>query len=75
MVFADVGWDPSAQWDPQVLDQLEHCDVFLPNAGEAMNYTRTDTPEQALERLATKVAVVVVLERCRRCAGARRRHR
>jgi sugar/nucleoside kinase (ribokinase family) len=60
LVFADVGWDPSERWDPAVLDQLEHCDVFLPNAGEAMNYTRTTTPEQALHRLAERVPVVVV---------------
>ncbi|MFB6724524.1 carbohydrate kinase family protein [Kribbella sp. NPDC056345] len=60
LVFADVGWDPSEQWDPAVLDQLEHCDVFLPNAGEAMAYTRTTSPGAALEALATKVPVVVV---------------
>ena len=60
VVFADVGWDPSEQWDPAVLDQLEHCDVFLPNAGEAMSYTRTDSPEQALDRLAEQVPLVVV---------------
>jgi sugar/nucleoside kinase (ribokinase family) len=60
VVFADVGWDPTEQWDPAVLDQLEHCDVFLPNAGEAMSYTRTSTPTEALERLAEKVPLVVV---------------
>ncbi|HEY0694437.1 MAG TPA: carbohydrate kinase family protein [Kribbella sp.] len=60
LVFADVGWDPSEQWDPAVLDQLEHCDVFLPNAAEAMNYTRTTTPAEALERLSKQVPVVVV---------------
>ncbi|MGW6277478.1 carbohydrate kinase family protein [Kribbella sp. NPDC055071] len=60
VVFADVGWDPSERWDPAVLDQLEHCDVFLPNAEEAMSYTRTDSPEQALERLAELVPQVVV---------------
>jgi len=60
VVFADVGWDPSEQWDPAVLRQLEHCDVFLPNAEEAMSYTRTDTPEQALRRLAELVPLVVV---------------
>ncbi|MFG1628879.1 carbohydrate kinase family protein [Kribbella sp. NPDC049227] len=60
VVFADVGWDPSEQWDPAVLDQLEHCDVFLPNADEAMNYTRTNSPEQALDRLAELVPQVVV---------------
>ncbi|NUR99931.1 MAG: carbohydrate kinase family protein [Kribbellaceae bacterium] len=60
VVFADVGWDPTEQWDPAVLDQLEHCDVFLPNADEAMHYTRTNTPEQAIRRLAEKVPLVVV---------------
>ncbi|HEY4568383.1 MAG TPA: PfkB family carbohydrate kinase [Kribbella sp.] len=60
VVFADVGWDPTEQWDPAVLDQLEHCDVFLPNAEEAMNYSRTDSPEQALRRLADQVPLVVV---------------
>jgi sugar/nucleoside kinase (ribokinase family) len=60
VVFADVGWDPSEQWDPAVLRQLEHCDVFLPNAEEAMSYTRTDTPDQALRRLAELVPLVVV---------------
>jgi sugar/nucleoside kinase (ribokinase family) len=60
VVFADVGWDPTEQWDPAVLDQLEHCDVFLPNAVEAMNYTRTSTPEDALTRLAELVPTVVV---------------
>jgi sugar/nucleoside kinase (ribokinase family) len=34
--------------------------VFLPNAGEAMSYTRTSTPGEALERLAEKVPLVVV---------------
>ncbi|MFI5733764.1 carbohydrate kinase family protein [Kribbella sp. NPDC051587] len=60
LVFADVGWDPTEQWDPAVLDQLEHCDVFLPNATEAMAYTRTTSPAAALEALARRVPVVVV---------------
>ena len=60
VVFADVGWDPSEQWDPAVLDQLEHCDVFLPNAAEAMHYTRTHSPTEALVRLAELVPLVVV---------------
>jgi len=59
-VFADVGWDPTGRWDAQVLDQLEHCDVFLPNADEAMNYTRTSTPDEALDRLARRVPLAVI---------------
>jgi sugar/nucleoside kinase (ribokinase family) len=60
IVFADVGWDPTGAWDPAVLGQLEHCDVFLPNAAEAMNYTRTATPEDALAALAGRVPLAVV---------------
>jgi sugar/nucleoside kinase (ribokinase family) len=43
-----------------VLDQLEHCDAFLPNAGEAMAYTRTDTAQDALYALADRVPLAVV---------------
>ncbi|MFC0628398.1 carbohydrate kinase family protein [Kribbella deserti] len=60
LVFADVGWDPSERWDPAVLAQLEHVDVFVPNADEAMHYTGTTTPAQALERLAERVPMAVI---------------
>jgi sugar/nucleoside kinase (ribokinase family) len=60
LVFADLGWDPSGAWSPEVLEQLSHCHAFLPNAGEAMAYTGTDSAEAALARLAARVPVVVV---------------
>ncbi len=59
-IFADVGWDDSGRWDPADLADLAHCDAFLPNAAEAMRYTRTDCPRRAAERLAEKVPVAVV---------------
>ena len=59
-VVSDLGWDPTETWSPAVLDRLRHVDVFLPNAVEAMAYTRKDTPEQALDALARTVPVVVV---------------
>ncbi|HEV7932830.1 MAG TPA: carbohydrate kinase family protein [Actinomadura sp.] len=59
-VFADVGWDPAETWSTAVLDRLEHVDVFLPNAVEAMAYTRTSSPEDAVEALSARVPVVVV---------------
>ncbi len=59
-VVSDLGWDPTETWSPEVLDRLRHVDVFLPNAVEAMAYTRQDTPEQALDTLARRVPVVVV---------------
>ncbi|GLZ34171.1 carbohydrate kinase [Lentzea sp. NBRC 105346] len=60
LIFADVGWDPSRQWRPELLDQLKHCHAFMPNEVEAMAYTRTDTPELAAARLAELVPIAVV---------------
>jgi sugar/nucleoside kinase (ribokinase family) len=39
---------------------LEDCYAFLPNAVEAMQYTRAGTPEEALRRLSGLVPLVVV---------------
>jgi sugar/nucleoside kinase (ribokinase family) len=60
LVFADCGWDPTETWSTDVLDRLSSVDVFLPNAVEAMAYTRARTPAEALETLARRVPVVVV---------------
>jgi sugar/nucleoside kinase (ribokinase family) len=60
LVFADVGWDASAEWPAEALDMLDDCYAFLPNAVEAMQYTRASTPEEAARRLAGLVPVVVV---------------
>ena len=60
LVFADVGWDPSGRWPREVLDQLVVCHAFLPNAGEAMAYTRSATPTEALYALADLVPLAIV---------------
>ena len=60
LVFADAGWDASGSWDPRLLDQLERCHAFLPNAREAMAYTRTQTAHDALYALADRVPLAVV---------------
>ncbi|CAM5320108.1 sugar kinase [Streptomyces spiroverticillatus] len=59
-IFADVGWDDTGRWDLSALADLEHCEVFLPNAEEAMRYTRTDCPRRAAHKLAEKVPLAVV---------------
>ena len=59
-IFADVGWDESGRWDPADLDGLRHCAAFLPNAAEAMRYTRTGTPREAVRKLADLVPLAVV---------------
>ena len=59
-VFADLGWDPTERWDPSRLAALADCYAFLPNAAEAMAYTRTETPRAAARALAERVPLVVV---------------
>ncbi|MBV7694294.1 carbohydrate kinase family protein [Streptomyces sp. TRM70350] len=59
-IYADVGWDPSRQWSTDLLEQLSLCHAFLPNASEAMAYTRTDSAVAALGVLAELVPVAVV---------------
>jgi sugar/nucleoside kinase (ribokinase family) len=59
-VFADTRWDTSGTWPTEVLEALEPNDVFLPNAVEAMAYTRTSDPRRALGYIANLVAVAVV---------------
>lgn len=60
LVFADVGWDETGRWDLDGLTDLEHCQAFLPNAEEAMRYTRTDCPRAAAHALAERVPLAVV---------------
>ncbi len=55
-----MGWDESGRWDLGALADLEHCEAFLPNAGEAMRYTRTECPRAAARALAEKVPIAVV---------------
>ncbi len=61
-IFADVGWDDSHTWCDSVLRQLEHCYAFVPNAIEAMSYTRTGSPASALAALTEYVPVAVVTD-------------
>ncbi len=62
LIFADVGWDPSGTWSPTLLDQLAYCHAFMPNAVEAMAYTGTDSPRDALYALADRVPLAVVTD-------------
>lgn len=62
LVFADAGWDPSGDWAPRLLDQLERCHAFMPNAREAMAYTRTQTAHDALYALADRVPLAIVTD-------------
>lgn len=60
LVFADLGWDGTGEWDPDTLNRLDGCHSFLPNHVEAMAYTRTGSPDEALRELAKRVPLAVV---------------
>jgi sugar/nucleoside kinase (ribokinase family) len=60
LLFADTGWDEDEKWSPAVLEQLDCFHAFLPNSVEAMAYTHTDDPSDALHALAERVPVAVV---------------
>ncbi|WP_199742330.1 carbohydrate kinase family protein [Streptomyces triticirhizae] len=60
LVFADTGWDETGRWDLEALPDLAYCEAFLPNAAEAVRYTRTDDPRAAAHALAERVPLAVV---------------
>lgn len=61
LIFADIGWDPEDRWDMgRLRESLRGCHAFSPNAVEAMSYTRTETPKDALAVLAELVPLAVV---------------
>ncbi|MDO5737161.1 MAG: PfkB family carbohydrate kinase [Propionibacteriaceae bacterium] len=62
LVFADVGFDETERWDQADLDGLDRCHAFTPNAVEAMAYTRTRSPRDALHQLADLVPLAIVTD-------------
>lgn len=62
LLFADIGYDDTGKWDPAVLEPLRHCHAFTPNAVEAMHYTCTDSPTQAVRKIAELVPFAVVTD-------------
>lgn len=60
LLFGDVGWDATQEWQPQVLAEIGQLHAFLPNSTEAMAYTRTEDPRAALMALADLVPLVIV---------------
>lgn len=59
-LFGDVGWDPTGEWPVRTLENLQNYHAFLPNADEAMAFTRTEDPWAALYALADRVPIAVV---------------
>jgi len=60
LVFADAGFTEATQNPDAISEQLPLCYAFMPNADEAMAYTRTRTPAEALAKLGRLVPVAVI---------------
>lgn len=60
ILFGGVGWDATGLWSETLLHRLHEVDAIVFNEIEALSYTRTRTPEQALEVLAAHVGVAVI---------------
>jgi sugar/nucleoside kinase (ribokinase family) len=60
-IFTDAGWDSTEVWDTTELrERLEGCHAFVPNAAEAMAYTKTKSPGAAVEELREWLPLAVV---------------
>lgn len=62
LIVGGVGWDATGEWSTDLLGRLAEVDVFVLNAVEARQYTRTATVEQAAKTLAELVPQVVVTD-------------
>lgn len=59
-IFGDCNGDAVTLDTPGVRDFIALCDVFSPNESEAMQLTRSDTPEAALAVLAETAPAVLI---------------
>jgi sugar/nucleoside kinase (ribokinase family) len=56
----DPDSDPSGRWDDSIFKVLNYVDIFLPNEKEALNISKSDSIESALDLLHKTVPVVVI---------------
>jgi sugar/nucleoside kinase (ribokinase family) len=56
----DCNYDPAERWDSNLLEVLEHADVFFPNEDEARAITGNSSAAGAARELATRAGCVVV---------------
>lgn len=56
----DTNWDPRDAWNDELASVLEHTDVLLPNAEEAMRIAGTSDLDAAVAELGRRVPTVAV---------------
>jgi sugar/nucleoside kinase (ribokinase family) len=55
----DTNWDPDERWDGDVLEVLDHVDIFLPNEDEACLIAGEQDLDRALSILASHARTIV----------------
>jgi len=56
----DPQWDPKEKWDINLKELLPYVDIFLPNAGELIQFTSHSSVDSALDSIKDFCQVVVV---------------
>jgi Sugar kinases, ribokinase family len=56
----DAGWDETENWDYGIFEVLEFTDIFFPNESEALNITKKDNVDDALQVLSEACGTVVI---------------
>jgi sugar/nucleoside kinase (ribokinase family) len=56
----DAGWDDTLNWNYGICETLKNTDIFFPNEGEALNITKEENVENAVDILANYAKTVVV---------------
>ncbi len=56
----DMQWDPGERWDINYKEVLPFVDIFLPNEGEILCLTKSDSVEEAFRKIKDYSNIVVV---------------
>ena len=56
----DTNWDPDEIWGDDLIDALDHTDIFLPNDDEALRIARVDSIDAAILELGQRVKILAV---------------
>jgi sugar/nucleoside kinase (ribokinase family) len=56
----DTNWDPDENWGDDLMDALDHTDVFFPNDDEALRIARTETIDEAIHELGQRVKILAI---------------
>jgi sugar/nucleoside kinase (ribokinase family) len=59
-VSMDTNYDPSEQWNGNLLDALAQVDIFLPNETELLRITRQNDVQPALDSLIARVPLIAL---------------